>query len=234
MFYKMKFILVLSLIVLSSNVVAQNDINQFDINNERHGDWKKTFQGTKQLRYEGTFKHGKEVGVFKYYCSDCDDNPTIIKTFNDTNNIAQVQYFTKRGKLVSEGKMEDKSRMGEWVYYHKKSNGVMTKEFYIDGKLEGLIVTYYTNNKVTEETEYKNGIKEGINNYYSPQGVLLKKLHNKNDQLNGPATYYDAYGNIVIIGQYKNGKKHGPWKYYKNQEVILEETYPKSYKKKGN
>jgi len=110
----------------------------------------------------------------------------------------------------------------------------MTKEFYVDGKLEGLIVTYYTNNKVTEETEYKNGIKEGVNNYYSPQGVLLKKLHNKDDQLNGPATYYDAYGNIVIIGQYKNGKKHGPWKYYKNQEVILEETYPKSYKKKGN
>ena len=40
------------------------------------------------------------------------------------------------------------------------------------------------------------GLKEGPNNYYSPEGVLLKKLQYRNDLLVGPAFYYDAYGNI--------------------------------------
>ena len=43
------------------------EFNQFDSNGKRHGKWKKNFEGTEVLRYEGQFEHGKEVGVFKFY-----------------------------------------------------------------------------------------------------------------------------------------------------------------------
>ena len=68
---------------------------------------------------------------------------------------------------------------------------------------------------------------EGPNNYYSPEGILLKKLHYKNDLLVGQAFYYDANGNVSIEGNYKEGRKHGVWKYYKDGKVVLEEIYPK-------
>lgn len=211
---------------------SQSDINQMDAQGERDGVWRKTYPGTEQLRYEGAFEHGKEVGEFKFYCADCKDKPSVIKNFNDKDDIANVKYFTIKGKLVSEGKMKGKDRIGEWVYYPEKSKEVMTREFYENGKLHGKVITYYPNGKITEETDYKNGVKYGEDNYYSPDGVLLKKLRYKDDQLQGEAIYYDAYGNVLIEGFYKNGKKHGLWKYYKDGKVTVEETFPKEYNKK--
>lgn len=223
----MKIILFLTVLFATSLMISQNEINQLDNQGLRHGVWKKTFKGSKQIRYEGAFNHGKEIGIFKFYCSDCKDKPTIIKTFNDANNSAEVQYYTIKGKLVSEGNMIDKNRIGDWVYYHKKSKGIMTKEFYKDGRIDGLKVTFYLNNQIAEELNYKNGLKEGINNYYSPEGVLLKKLFYKNNLLQGYAYYYDAKGNVILEGNYKNNKKNGVWKTFKNKKFIKEDIYPK-------
>jgi antitoxin component YwqK of YwqJK toxin-antitoxin module len=206
---------------------SQSGINQYDSQGKRHGVWKKMFPGTQQTRYEGTFEHGKEIGEFRFYCEECKDQPMVIKNFTGKDDIAEVKYFTIKGKLASKGKMKGKKRIGEWVYYQKKSKDVMTRENYVNGKLEGKVTTYYPNGKITETATYKNGVKEGEDNYYSPDGVLLKKLIYRNDQLQGPAFYYDAYGNVTIEGFYKDNKKHGLWKYYKNGKVTLEETYPK-------
>jgi len=210
--------------------MAQTDINQMDANGERDGVWKKTYPGTTQIRYEGQFDHGKEVGTFKYYCQECGNKPTIVKEFDPDNNLAKVQYFTIKGKLVSEGKMKGEMLVGEWLFFHKKSKEVMTREFYEDGKLEGKKTVYYPNGKITEEINYIKGLAEGENNYYSPDGVLLKKLLYKNDVLEGPAFYYDAKGKLLIEGQYKKGKKDGVWKYYKNGILEKEEIYPKPLK----
>ncbi|MEM7185175.1 MAG: hypothetical protein AAF466_00845 [Bacteroidota bacterium] len=210
--------------------VAQ-DVNQMDANGERHGIWKKTFPNSDQLRYEGEFDHGKEIGTFKFYCDDCGDQPMVVKNFTGKENLAEVQYFTKKGKLVSEGMMQGKDRVGLWKYYHEKSNTVMTRENYTNGKLNGVKSTYYPNGKLTEELAYEDGSREGANTYFSPEGVVLKRLQYINDQLHGPAEYFDANGNLTIKGQYIDGKKHGLWKYYKNGNLVMEETFPKPRKK---
>ena len=215
-------------IILSSTLVfAQADFNQLDSNGERHGVWKKMYPGTNQVRYEGTFEHGKEIGVFKFYCETCKAQPAVVKEFNPKNSISEVKFYTVAGKLVSKGMMDDKDRVGEWLFYPERSNEVMTRENYKNGKLEGLKITYYPNGKITEETNYLNGLIDGASNYYSPDGVLLKKLKYKKDLLVGEAFYYDANGNITIQGHYKEGKKNGLWKYYKDGKLILEEIHPK-------
>ncbi|MDC7993988.1 toxin-antitoxin system YwqK family antitoxin [Altibacter sp. HG106] len=209
---------------------AQEDINQVDDQGRRHGVWKKYFDNSKQLRYEGTFEHGSEVGTFKFYCETCKEQPMVVKEFTGKDNLAKVTYFTENGKKVSEGTMSGKLRTGEWVFYHKASEAIMSKEHYREGTLHGRKITYYPNGQVTEELSYEMGSREGENLYYSPEGVLLKKLLYFQDELHGPATYYDANGNVVIDGHYKEGKKHGLWKYYKNGEIELEERYPKPTK----
>lgn len=226
---KSSFFIFFGIICTLCSLSAQ-EINQLDDAGKRHGVWQKKFPKSDQLRYKGQFEHGKEVGTFKFYCDDCKSQPMVIKEFSAKNNLADVQYFTKSGKLVSEGKMNGKNRIGEWVYYHEKTNRIMTREFYREGAMEGVKTTYYSNGQITEELNFQSGLKQGENNYYSPDGVLLKKLLYINDLLHGPAEYYDAHGNVTIKGQYVNGKKHGLWKYYKNGKVELEEIYPKPVK----
>ncbi len=224
---KNAFLYLLVLILTSVSAISQSEINQIDAEGKRHGIWKKTFDNSKQLRYEGTFEHGKEIGEFKYYCESCKDKPMIVRNFSGKDNIAEVKYYTIKGKLVSEGKMIGKARIGEWLYYPEKSTTVMTREFYKNDKLDGTVTTYYPNGKITEESNYKNGVLEGPNNYYSPGGVLIKKLFYLNGELQGEAFYYDNNGNVLIQGFYKKGKKDGLWQYYKNGKIEMEETFPK-------
>jgi antitoxin component YwqK of YwqJK toxin-antitoxin module len=218
-------------VLISANTMVAQDINKFDEKGERHGVWKKYYPNTKQLRYEGTFDHGKEVGTFKFYCLECGDNPTTTKEFKPGSDIATVKYFTIKGKQVSEGQMKGKDRVGEWVYFQKNSNNIMSKEVYVADLKDGVQTTYYPNGKLTEEITYVKGVKQGENNYYSPEGVLLKKLIYHDDKLHGPAEYYDANGNVTIKGYYKHGKKHGLWQYFEDGKVKLEETYPKPQKR---
>lgn len=214
-------------VLMISGVINAQEVNQFDDNGKRHGVWKKYFPNSDQLRYEGRFDHGKEIGTFKFYCEDCKDQPMVVKEFTGKDQVASAKFYTIKGKLVSEGMMNGKKRTGEWLFYHKKSNTVMSREFYVDDKLDGKKTTYYTNGTITEEIEYENGIMQGVSRYYAPDGVLLKDLKYFNDELHGEATYYDAFGNVTIKGSYKHGAKHGLWRYYKGDEVVLEETYPK-------
>jgi len=213
--------------MLPLTLFSQEDVNQYDAEGKRHGVWKKYFPNATQLRYQGTFNHGKETGVFSFYCESCGDQPSIVKTYSENSSEAHVQYFTAKGKLVSEGKMNGKQRVGEWIYYHKKAKTVMTRETYKAGKLEGLVTTYYTNGKITETMAYVNGLRQGENNYYSPEGVKIKALLFDNDELHGPAIYFNAKGDKILEGTYKRGKKDGLWKHYKNNEVVKEEQFPK-------
>ena len=84
----MKYTLYFYFILFGSSLCAQESINQMDANGKRHGVWKKTFPGSQQLRYEGTFDHGKEVGVFKFYCEECGKQPSVVSTFNDKDDSA--------------------------------------------------------------------------------------------------------------------------------------------------
>lgn len=225
----MRFLIPLFLLVASYGYAQET--NQMDSNGKRHGVWKKYFDGTKQLRYEGAFDHGKEVGTFKFYCAECKSKPAVIKEFAIDNAIADVKYYTIKGKLVSEGKMDGKLRIGEWVYFHKKSAEVMTRESYQNGKLTGKKYVYYGNGIVAEEASYSNGVLSGPSLYYSYDSKLLKELIYKNDLLEGPAAYYDAKGQKVMEGNYINDRKKGVWKFYKNGQFEKEETFPKPYKK---
>ncbi|TYA72610.1 toxin-antitoxin system YwqK family antitoxin, partial [Seonamhaeicola marinus] len=61
---KLNSILTVVLLTTITTLSAQT-INKFDDNGKRHGIWKKNFEGTKVLRYQGKFKHGKEIDTFQ-------------------------------------------------------------------------------------------------------------------------------------------------------------------------
>jgi len=113
------------------------DINQFDAEGKRHGVWKKNFEGTDQLRYEGELDHGKEMGLFKFYILVKKKSVlSATKLFKAKDDRDEMKFLKARGKTISEGKMVGKTYVGKGRYYHKNSDKKMKIETYDDNGLQ--------------------------------------------------------------------------------------------------
>lgn len=212
------------------NLLASQNINQLDPDGKRHGIWKKYYDDTKVLRYEGKFNHGKEIGLFKYY-KNVDNKASLAATkqFNSSNNKSYATFFTSKAKVISEGEMDGKLYVGEWKYYHKNSKSLLILEHYNqNGLLDGERYVYFENGQVAEKQFYVNGKLEGASILYSEKKVVLKKFYYVRGELHGLSKFYNPKGELLIEGHYKNGKKDGIWKYYENGKLIEEKDF--SYK----
>jgi len=222
------FVLLLTFSLLTIN--AQT--NQFDNTGKRHGVWVKKFKNG-NIRYQGKFDHGKEIGIFKYYSLESTKNPIIVKTFNSDDNYAQVSFYTPTGRLISKGKMENKNRIGQWLYFHKDGITILQDEFYINGELNGKYNTYFSNKKPTIEANYKNDVLDGSYKRYSVRGHIYQDLNYKNGVLDGAVVYYDRLsGDLIKKGFCKNDKKVGVWEYFYKGELIETKNFSEKKKRK--
>lgn len=220
-----KNVLLILLLSITNFSFAQEEekINQFDENGRRHGLWKGSYETTKRPRYEGTFVHGKETGIFKYF--DDTKAGTVIanRDFSKGDGSAYVTFFDQKGNKVSEGYInKDKQNHGEWKYYHKGSSQPMAVELYHNGKLNGKSLVFYKDGKIASETHYVDGVKEGVFKKYSENGIVLEEIPYKNDQFYGLVTYRDINGKLYAQGMYEKGLKKGIWKYYENGKLVKE------------
>ncbi|WP_047547886.1 toxin-antitoxin system YwqK family antitoxin [Psychroserpens sp. Hel_I_66] len=224
------FIYILTIFVVNS--YSQEAINQLDSAGKRHGVWKKYFDKTKQLRYQGQFDHGKEIDTFNFYRLNKGVSVlSATKVFNDNNDKAQVKFLSSTGKLISEGEMDGKNYIGKWTYYHNKNNAIMSTEFYNDnGKLEGEKLVFYPDGTTAEQANYKDGKLNGKSIWYSKEGKILKEFMYENDELNGISKYYNVDGNIEAEGTYRKDLKHGYWKYYENGKLVKTTDHTKRSK----
>lgn len=231
--------LIIIIFALVSSITFAQDINQKDANGKRHGTWRKNFENTKVLRYEGEFNHGREVGTFKFYKNiDGQSVLTATRTFKLNSDLAEVKFISSVKNLISEGKMRGKTYVGKWVYYHNKSKVVMTEELYDNkGKLEGLKKTFYLNGQLAQQENYSSGILVGESRWFSESGKLIRIFNYLNGELHGPAKVYDSSGNIEMEGVYQKDRRHGIWKFYKNGKLVKEKDFTRRsknpYKKKN-
>lgn len=210
-----------------SGYSQSEEVNQYDQDGKRHGAWMKHYENSDQIRYQGTFEHGKEVGVFKFYLPDSKDQPKATKEFSSENDSVQVTYFNSKGKVTSEGKMIGENREGKWKYYQKnQEDKLLMVENYSGDKLEGWKIVYFPNGEITEKTLYENGMKNGEQYIYSEEGQLLQHYHYKKDRLHGPSKVYNGYGELLSSGNYKNGLRDGEWTFYKEDQPDSTEVYP--------
>ncbi|MBU2951475.1 toxin-antitoxin system YwqK family antitoxin [Tamlana agarivorans] len=223
----MKRILSLLIVLFISHHVFAQGINQFDAEGKRNGVWKKYFEDTKILRYEGQFKHGKEVGLFKFYKKYKKKAVlSATKLFNDTTHSAEVKFLASNGKVISEGQMNGKLHIGTWKYYQKNSKKILTVETYnSNGELIGERLVYYPNGAVAEKKQYSNGKLEGKAYSYTDRNKVLTESTYENDELHGVSKSYNPKGQLVSEGVFKRGKKTGVWKFYKNGALVKEKNF---------
>ncbi|MWB96679.1 hypothetical protein GON26_20135 [Flavobacterium sp. GA093] len=215
--------IIIGFVLLNAFLIhAQTDINKLDANGKKHGLWKGIYELSKRPRYEGTFSHGKETGIFKYFDDTKKGDVVATRDFTANDGSCYTIFYDQNKNKVSEGKSFGKNNEGEWKYYHKASKVVMTLENYKKGKLEGLRTVYYPDAKIAEELTYKNGLKEGIYKKTGQNGILLEQSTYKNNEYNGDATFYDSDGVVASKGKFKNGKKVGMWQFYEKGKLQKE------------
>ena len=220
----MKICYFIFLIFFGINSQGQTEFNKLDDKGNKNGLWKGFYEESKRPRYEGTFNHGKEVGVFTYFDDTKTQSIIATREFSKTDNSAYTIFYDQKKNIVSEGKVIGKIHEGPWKYYHENSKVIMTLENYKNGNLEGLRCVYYPSGKIAEETNYKNNIKDGFYKKYAEKGILLEDSNYKNGEFHGPAVYKDPEGNIVAKGIYKEGKKVGIWQFFINGKFDHEEN----------
>lgn len=216
----MKIVVTFLFAMATAFTAFSQEFNKMDENGKRHGVWKGIYEDTKNPRYEGTFNHGKEVGVFKYFDNTVKLVVIATRDFSANDGSHYTTFYNQKGFKVSEGKVVGKDTyVGAWKYYHLDSPKIMTLENYVNGKLNGVRKVYYPNEKIAEETTYVNGVKEGVYKKYAENGVIFEDAIYKNDQYEGKATFKNADDQIVGQGLFKNGKKVGMWKVLEKGKV---------------
>ncbi len=214
----------------TASLFAQ-ETNKLDDKGLKQGLWKGIYEESKRPRYEGTFEHGKEVGMFKFF----DDTKvgTVIATreFNSKDNSCYTICYNQNKSKVSEGKLVNKLYEGEWKYYHENSPEIMTLENYLNGKLNGLRKVFYPSGKIAEEANYKNGKKEGSYKKYAENGIILEETIYKNDEYDGLAIFRSPDNVVVAKGNFIKGKKEAIWEFNTNGKITKENMSKKKVRK---
>lgn len=144
------------------------------------------------------------------------------------------QIATKKdpvGKVTEVGITDAKGlKNGAWVSYQGEGgypakiasyvNGVYNGPYFeFDGFGQMLLSASYKNNKLhgtvakflngnlAQESNYKEGILDGIYKEYSRSGSIQKEINYKNGKLDGAFRYYDESGKVNLEYIYKNGKQ---------------------------
>ncbi|WP_152287769.1 toxin-antitoxin system YwqK family antitoxin [Flavicella marina] len=224
-----KFI-VFSFLFQLLNISAQSPVNRFDSNGLRTGVWMKKYSNG-NIRYQGQFENGKEVGVFKFYSEFYSNHPLIIKTYLEGSSICDVQFFTKTGVKESEGRMQDKNRIGVWKYYDTSGKNILLEETYKNGELSGVRKVFYPDGSLTQVSHYKKNLLDGESLRYTDKGKLISRVPYKEGQIHGKVFYYHNDGVIRETGFYDMGKRVGRWEFYIDGELAgVEEPNKKKEK----
>ena len=229
----MRSILVFLISLIFSVLHAQKEYNQLDAKGLKHGLWKGVYEESKRPRYQGTFDHGKEIGLFQFFDDTQKGDVIATREFNSKDNSAYTIFFDQNKNKVSEGKVVNKLFEGEWKYYHFASAVLMTTENYKNGKLNGLRTVYFPNGKVAEQTNFVNNLKQGAYKKFTETGIVLEESFFKNNEYDGLAIFRNDSGIVVSQGLFFKGLKTGTWEVLENGKLVKKSSADLSIKSKS-
>lgn len=212
-------------------------------NDVKNGTWR-TWYEDETLLMEGDYVNGVEEGVWKNYWEN--GELKNVAGFKSGHLDGGWESYYPNGKIHLTGKYKDDLKIGEWSEYfdNGKPKDVMSYKLFrkkssvdygpakdhvvMESKLHGHSASYSAKDfKLTEEGEYKEGLKEGEWIDYYPGGRVPAVVSTyKNGQLDGKMKQYDRRGNLLSECDYKDGVKHGSFVMYdKRGKVIAERKY---------
>ena len=117
---------------------VSQSINYVDNIGMKQGVWQKKYANG-NIRYEGTFKDNKEIGLFRYFYED--GSLKLEKIFFHNSTAASAHFYYKNGDIKSSGLYVNSLKDSTWNYYDFYRVRIMTEQ-YKNGKLNGVTKTF--------------------------------------------------------------------------------------------
>jgi antitoxin component YwqK of YwqJK toxin-antitoxin module len=181
----------------------------FNVPDSSYKEWNKDGK----LIISGNYVMGSPDGKWEYFYDDgrkkkvelVSNDTVYLKQFWE-NDSAQTQTI-----VDGNGYIQTFYINGSPKEYYTFKNGLKTGPF----------SEYTAGRMLSVSGEFLEGKKQGKWEFFTIDGILVKRAHYSNDSLNGPYEVYFENGDTLSSGTYSNGWKTGKW-IWKNTEGKLE------------
>ena len=204
------------------------------------------------IQYESDLKNGKTIEyaqdgriiAFKFYKKGLISSIEKFNRFNQYSEKTGIwKYFHENKRVSEEGPYRNNLKHGVFRIYNTRGDleNILRYEFgveVIEDKLlnkSDILISYHKNGEISEETVYKNGLKNGVSRIFNQEGNIVegnifkegvKTCSGVTDSSGLEQGVWELYyndGSVKAIGSYENGNKVGEWKYF-NIYGWLEQT----------
>ena len=137
----------------------------------------------------------------------------------------KVKFYDDEGNLSSKGCVVNGKYEGVWMSYFSNGNKSSEGEFK-ESKLIGPWVFYHDNSQIRKEINYQDDLKNGVEKNYSENGILINQTNWILDKKEGEELRCFESGQIQHVTFFSNNKKHGKCRQYaKDGRIIAFKKY---------
>lgn len=178
----------------------------------------------------------KKIFIFLFFIIACKSNftkPVEYKRYydngvlrdsidieNDKKN-GNLKSFYKDGKIATIGYFKNDERDKTWKFYDEETGLLSSIENYKNGMLEGRQFYYYPNGKLKLRSFYDRNKKFGTWISYFESGKPKIIARHYDDENLVIITSFEENGKILSSGLLKNGEKNGVWRFFDENGKIL-------------
>lgn len=115
-------------------------------------------------------------------------------------------------QVAETGRYQENRKTGEWLEYFCNGNP-KNKVTFINGRQDGRAVVFYESGKIKEEGNWKNNRWVGAYKCYYDNGQLQHDFnYSVAGKREGMSNYYHPNGQLAVQGVFKEGKESGLFK----------------------
>jgi len=208
---------VISLIGIAASLML-NGQNQLDDQGRKTGPWKVDYPNGKTL-YEATFKEGRPIGEMIRYHENGAVRARMM--FDTLENRSYTTLYYKNGKQAAEGWYENKVKDSVWTYFSQFDGTVRIREPYLEGRVHGMVRSFYPNGNVSEAVSWQNNQRQGEWKRFYSDGSHRLIGHYENDLLNGTYAVFYPDSTLKMKGMYVNNLSEGKWRFYDHKGIEI-------------
>jgi antitoxin component YwqK of YwqJK toxin-antitoxin module len=159
-------------------------------------------------------------------CKSEDARFYSIKQKTDSGWLRK-DYFVSGLKLQMQALYSDSACkiMNGYGYYYYPSGMPEIVGRKVNGKNEGICMSFHPNGMMRDSGNYKNGLVIGYKLGWHSNGYTADSINTINDSMQTKVSWFDN-GSLSAAGYTKHNKKYGKWKYYhKNGNIASEEVF---------
>lgn len=112
-------------------------------------------------------------------------------------------WYSKNSIQTTDGGFSGKLLHGLYTSYHRDHN-LKCQGYFDRGLKTGIWITWYSNGRVCERSNYTRGVVDGVQELYDSLGNKVARIYYKHGERAGKTKYFRQDGSDSVV-RYKNG-----------------------------